>query len=293
MIAYRSIYRFLFCLLVLLLATAAALAQSTASCMVLDLKGSLRQNQEAVGILQTLASGKTYSLAKDSKLKLGLTGTARQWQLEGPLVFKASGNGPIKSQGSGSLKEVQRTSAPALAPVKGVNLQKMGGVRRSRIWITSDPGQLSTTPTLTWSSWGHFDQFQLSVQDLKGKKLYQAELPAGSKTVKLPLSAGLKLDNTYFIRLQAQQGARRYGCSGHLSLLPKAQAKATEKIVQSYRKAYNKTNDLSYLSLSVLELAEQELFSKAKPIIEEMAKLRPNDPNLSALQERLSGQSRP
>ena len=251
------------CLLVLLGAGASPV------CMVTDLKGPA-----PVKLFAMLEAGQEVALPAGSSAVLSFVSGGVRSRVTGPCKFRLSASGVEMLSGAPAV--VSRAAESASAPLAaGVNLDKIGGLRRGDLHLTCDPAVLDGKFDLTWATTEDFPEVEVLVEDAASmKRVVKKVVPGKSLAVELAPGSyqvtvtGFRADGSH-VPSEPTPVPLRVLPAADAARLGRLQKAASEDVAASVELV------AAYLAL--------ELYRPAEALTGELLRKRPEDPTLKKL----------
>ncbi len=257
------------CLLVLLGAGASPV------CMVTDLKGPA-----PVKLFAMLEAGQEVALPAGSSAVLSFVSGGVRSRVTGPCKFRLSASGVEMLSGAPAV--VSRAAESASAPLAaGVNLDKIGGLRRGDLHLTCDPAFAVPVCDITWSTTEEFPEVEVLVEDsVSMKRVIKKSVPGKPSVLRVELEQG----RAYQVTLTGFRADGSHVPSEPTPVPLRVLSREEFANISALRQeAISSPNDLAPAVELLAAYLAAELYRPAEALTGELLRKRPEDPTLKKL----------
>ena len=251
--------------------------------MITDLKGSAhlsKKPSESIALLSYLPPGEEIILDANSQIVITYFAQSTEFSFKGPAKIEIKAQEAKASKGAAVVRQLDtgKTGAAIKLALNGkltfatVEMRAMTLLKPSLISpVDTKIGTLS--PTFKWKSLDDVEHYRLTLSDASDQALRQVDL--ANDTWTLPADVHLEYGASYHWKIEAfLKSGEKFSSQGKFSIASKDEL----SYVDSKRPAAN--SGVSDKVLFAIFLESENFNEDAKAIWQELAKQRPDDPNL-------------
>ncbi len=273
-------------LLVLLLLIAAG---APPVAMVSDLKGTI----QGVTLFGMLPAGQELRLPAGAELSLSFVQGGLRERLKGPCLARLEPTGVKMLEGAPAVTMRPAEGESAALPT-GLNLDKIGGLRRGELRFVNDPVSLTSRPVLRWVSSERFPELEIMIEEAGTfKRVLKQRVPPEPARLQVELSPG----KSYLLSLTAFRADGSHIPNEPLPVsLRVLSSQETERYEALAREARMELQahpeDLAPLNELLAAYLSEELFGPALDLARELVRRRSSDAILTRLVSDLEERQR-
>lgn len=257
--------------------------------MVSDLKGKI----EGVSLFGMLPAGAELRLPAGAELSLSFVQGGLRERLKGPCLARLEATGVKVLEGDPAATMRPAESNAATLPT-GLNLDKIGGLRRGELRFVNDPVSLTSRPVLRWVSSERFSELEVMIEEAGTfKRVLKQRVPPEPARLQVELSPG----KSYLLSLTAFRADGSHipnePLPVPLRVLSSEESERYEALAREARmQVQAHPEDLAPLSELLAAYLSEELYAPALELARELTRRRSGDAILTKLVSDLEERQR-
>lgn len=258
--------------------------------MVSDLKGKI----DGISLFGMLPAGQELRLPAGAELSLSFVQGGLRERLKGPCLARLEATGAKVLEGAPAVTMRPAEGSDSAALPRGLNLDKIGGLRRGELRFVNDPVSLTSRPVLRWVSSERFPELEVMIEEAGTfKRVLKQRVPPEPARMQVELSPG----KSYLLSLTAFRADGSHIPNEPLPVsLRVLSSEETERYEALAREARMELqahpDDLAPLNELLAAYLAEELYAPALELARELARRRSSDAILTRLVSDLEERGR-